>query len=109
MPYSTPLHHNFTLSYENQILQWKDNVKDQVWLDEGKTLVTSWIGINDIGDSARYKFPVYNASNFHDLYAEMIRAQFASIQDVYAAGYRHFLFLNLPPLDKTRKCCPYMF
>lgn len=36
----------------------------------------------------------------------MIRTQFASLETVYAAGYHNFLFMNLPPLDKTRKNHP---
>ncbi|KAH6988398.1 hypothetical protein EDB80DRAFT_755856 [Ilyonectria destructans] len=97
----TPLHHNFTVSYENQIQQWKDYAEDVLRVDTRKALVSSWIGINDISDSSRYKFPIYNASNFQELYTEMIHSQFAAIENVYAAGYKNFLFLNLPPLDKT--------
>ena len=87
-------------------MQWKDSAKGVLTVDPRRTLVTSWIGINDISDSARYRFPIHNATNFQELYTAMIKAQFASLETVYAAGYHNFLFMNLPPLDKTRKNHP---
>lgn len=55
-----------------------------------------WIGINDIGDSAKLNvdFPVY--------YNEIISTMFEqSVLPVYKAGYKKFLFINLPPLNRS--------
>jgi hypothetical protein len=98
---STPLHHNYTLSYENQVLQWYDYGRPVLRPFPDKSLVASWIGINDISDSSKYKFPIDNATNFASLYQEMITTQFDALEKVYDAGYRNFLFLNLPPLENT--------
>jgi phospholipase/lecithinase/hemolysin len=64
-------------------------------IDPSKTLVAFWIGINDINDSAQY--PV----DFPGFYDKLISSLFESVQSVYNAGYRNFLFMNLPPLDRT--------
>ena len=60
------------------------------------TLVAEWIGINDISDSVNYNV------SFPEFYEEIISAQFnESVIPLYHAGYRYFLFMNLPPLDRT--------
>lgn len=54
------------------------------------------IGINDISDTADedYDFPVF--------YEEILSAVFShSVADLHRAGYAQFLFVNLPPLDRT--------
>lgn len=54
------------------------------------------IGINDISDTAAkdYDFPVF--------YDEIISTIFSqSVTSLYNAGYHNFLFMNLPPLDRT--------
>jgi phospholipase/lecithinase/hemolysin len=65
------------------------------FIKPSKTLVTFWIGINDINDSAKY------AVDFPTFYDKLITTLFESVQSVYNAGYRNFLFMNLPPLDRT--------
>lgn len=55
-----------------------------------------WIGINDIGDSAELDvdFPTY--------YDGLITTMFErAVKPVYQAGYKKWLFMNLPPLDRT--------
>ena len=64
-------------------MQWKDSAKGVLTVNPRRTLVASWIGINDISDSARYRFPIHNATNFQELYTAMIKAQFASLETVY--------------------------
>lgn len=54
-----------------------------------------WIGINDINDSAKY------AVDFPAFYDKLIGTLFNSVQSIYNAGYRNFLFMNLPPLNRT--------
>jgi phospholipase/lecithinase/hemolysin len=65
------------------------------FINPSKTLVTFWIGINDINDSAKYSV------DFAIFYDKLITTLFESVQSVYNAGYRNFLFMNLPPLDRT--------
>ncbi|WQF77471.1 Putative GDSL lipase/esterase, SGNH hydrolase superfamily [Colletotrichum destructivum] len=96
-----PLHWNHTISYEKQIEQWDTWGKPVIDADAGKTLVASWIGINDINDMASFKLPFNGLSTWEELYTAVVAEQFAALETVYEAGYRHFLFLNLPPLDKN--------
>ncbi|TDZ41297.1 Acetylesterase [Colletotrichum trifolii] len=96
-----PLHHDYTISYENQVWQWDDYGKSVIDADPKQSLVASWIGINDINDMASFTFPYKNYENFEELYTAVVAEQFAALDTVYNAGYRNYLFLNLPPLDKT--------
>jgi len=58
------------------------------------TLFSVWIGINDIGNS------YYNGggSAFN---AKLIAAYFALVQKLYTSGARNFLFINVPPIDRS--------
>ncbi|KAK1585034.1 uncharacterized protein LY79DRAFT_581320 [Colletotrichum navitas] len=96
-----PLHWNHTISYENQIYQWDTYGKPVIGAETTRTLVASWIGINDINDMANFKFPYNGLSTWQELYTAVIAEQFSALEAVYNAGNRHFLFLNLPPLDKN--------
>ena len=93
----TPLHHNFTVSLVNQTKQFELYGQPVLseFVDPVKTLVGIWIGINDIGDSAEYDvdFPVF--------YNELMGTLFQSVRGIYDLGYRKFLMINLPPLDRT--------
>lgn len=92
-----PLHHNFTVSLVNQILQFQEYAQPvlQDIVDPSKTLVIIWIGINDIGDSAELDV------DFPSFYNELITTEFASAQMIHDLGYRDFLFMKLPPLNRT--------
>jgi phospholipase/lecithinase/hemolysin len=94
---STPLHHNFTVSLVNQITQFKEYGHSTLsqHLPEQDTLIAIWIGINDVGDSSKY------AVDFPTFYRNLITALFTSIDELYALGYRSYLLLDLPPLDRT--------
>jgi hypothetical protein len=70
-------------------------------MNPSKTLVAIWIGINDIGDTDQYTFPSHNSTNFPSLYTNIINTEFAAIETIYQAGFRNFLFMNLPPLQRT--------
>ncbi|KAK2023100.1 hypothetical protein LX32DRAFT_708877 [Colletotrichum zoysiae] len=96
-----PLHWNHTLSYENQIYQWEAYGKPVIGADSTKTLVASWIGINDINDMADFELPFNGLSTWQELYTAVVAEQLGALEAVYNAGHRHFLFLNLPPLDKN--------
>ncbi|RAH74351.1 SGNH/GDSL hydrolase family protein [Aspergillus aculeatinus CBS 121060] len=93
----TPLHHNYTVSLVNQVTQFTTYGQPVLsrHISAPQTLVAIWIGINDIGDSAKY------AVDFPAFYDTLITTLFASVQEIYAQGYRSYLFVNLPPLDRT--------
>lgn len=63
--------------------------------------MASWIGINDILDMANFQLPVQGLATFEEFFTAVIAEQFDALETVYDAGFRNFLFLNLPPLDKT--------
>ncbi|GKZ27329.1 hypothetical protein AbraIFM66951_010888 [Aspergillus brasiliensis] len=92
----TPLHHNFTVSLVNQVKQFNDYAQPVLkkTIDQSHALVAIWIGINDIGDSSKYDvdFPIF--------YNELMNTLFSSVQTIYSQGYRSYLFMNLPPLDR---------
>jgi lysophospholipase L1-like esterase len=100
-PDSTPLHHAYTVSFVNQITQWAAYAKPVIPVDVSRALVAIFIGINDISDSAKYTFPRNNVTNFPSFYAEIIGTELEAIETIYEAGYRNYLSLNLPPLERT--------
>ncbi|KAJ8127580.1 hypothetical protein O1611_g6054 [Lasiodiplodia mahajangana] len=94
-----PQHHEFTIPLVNQTQQylaWAEPVIGKT-MDKSKALVAFWIGINDINDSSKFSnvsFPAY--------YNQLVDAIFTqSVRPMYEIGYKNFLFLNLPPLDRT--------
>lgn len=93
---STPLHHNFTVSLVNQIKQYAEYGHSTLsrFLPASETLVTIWIGINDVGDSAKY------AVDFPTFYANLTATLFDSVETLYDLGYRSYLIMNLPPMDR---------
>ena len=95
----TPLHWNHTVSLEKQIVQF-ENYGDpalQKVLKRKEALVAFWIGINDINDLAKLRG---KNESFAPLYEQVIASQQALWGRVYALGYKNFLLLNLPPLDR---------
>ncbi|CAN8102663.1 unnamed protein product [Discula destructiva] len=93
-----PLHHNWSVQLVNQTQQFityaQPVLKDIVDADE--TLVAMWIGINDINDSDKLNV------DFPSFYEELITTMFAeAVEPVYKAGYKKWLFMKLPPLDRT--------
>lgn len=60
-----------------------------------QTLVSFWIGINDISDSKNY------AVNFPAFYDELMTTLFQAVESVYDLGYHNFLIMNLPPSDRN--------
>ncbi|KAI1827067.1 hypothetical protein F4861DRAFT_536544 [Xylaria intraflava] len=55
-----------------------------------------WIGINDIGNS------YYNGQNATDALNDQIFGVLSDLADqIYDAGGRNYVFINVPPLDRT--------
>lgn len=85
----------------NQIIQWATYAKPVLPVTLSKALVAVWIGINDISDSIKYTFPRDNATGFPSFYKEIIDTEFQALETVYEAGYKNYLVMNLPPLERT--------
>ncbi|KAJ2982019.1 hypothetical protein NUW58_g6538 [Xylaria curta] len=94
-----PHHHPFTVPLVNQTQQyltWAEPVIGKK-MDKSKALVAFWIGVNDINDSSKFT----NVS-FPAFYNDIINTIFTqSVRPMYEIGYKNFLFVNLPPLDRT--------
>ncbi|KAL0766879.1 hypothetical protein CaCOL14_010450 [Colletotrichum acutatum] len=65
---------------------------NQTW-DAESTLFGFFIGINDIGKS-------YTNGNSTDLHPMIFNKYEKLVEEVYEAGARNFLFLNVPPLER---------
>lgn len=93
----TPLHHNYTVSLVNQTIQFAKYANPVLskFIDKSKTMVDFWIGINDIGDSAKYDV------DFPTFYDQLVSTLFEEVDRIYRLGYRHYLLMKLPPLNRT--------
>ncbi|KAF5363206.1 hypothetical protein D9758_008373 [Tetrapyrgos nigripes] len=58
-------------------------------------LFSIWIGINDIGNSW------YQSGDRGAFSDTLLNAEFALVQKLYNAGARNFLFINVPPTDRS--------
>ena len=58
------------------------------------TLVGIWMGINDVGNS-------WYTSNYNTLVNQILTRYFDQVQILHNAGVRKFLFLSVPPIQKT--------
>ncbi|KZP07071.1 carbohydrate esterase family 16 protein [Athelia psychrophila] len=64
------------------------------WTSED-SLFSIWIGINDIGNS-------YGNSGSRSAFSDLLLNQeFALVEKLYAAGARNFLWVNVPPIDRS--------
>ncbi|KAL4797102.1 hypothetical protein BDV19DRAFT_387639 [Aspergillus venezuelensis] len=111
-----PLHHNYTVSFIRQIEQYiiyghpiltstpnitknlKGKERRKPILSPSKTLTALCIGINDINDSAGYNFTLPQFEEFYDALQSRV---FESLGYLAKLGYRDFIILNLPPLNRT--------
>lgn len=59
------------------------------------SLFSVWIGINDIGNT------YYQSGDRNAFNDQLISALFALIQKLYNVGARNFLFINVPPIDRS--------
>ncbi|KAK3935410.1 lysophospholipase A [Diplogelasinospora grovesii] len=101
----TPLHHNYTVPLVNQTQQFltyaQPVLKRKLRINPARTLVVVWIGINDISDTASYNSTVVPsfAAFYDSIISTVFRSSVAPL--VEQGGHRNFLFINLPPLDRT--------
>ncbi|KAI9738255.1 MAG: hypothetical protein M1834_008753 [Cirrosporium novae-zelandiae] len=93
---SLTLHHNYTVDLTSQIQQYLTYADPYLAFMRSQSVVAIWIGINDIGDSSKWT----NVS-FPAFYSSIISTVFDSVEALYDIGFRQFLFLNLPPLQRT--------
>lgn len=93
----TPLHHDYTISLVNQTTQFEDYAEPVLshFIDKERSLVSFWIGTNDINDSATYDV------DFPTFYDKLISTLFNRVERIYHLGYSNFLLMKLPPLDRT--------
>ncbi|KAI7650986.1 Homoserine [Hortaea werneckii] len=101
-----PLHHPYTTSFVNQTRQFAEygdpalSSSDLVPDKEG-ALVAVWMGINDINDSADGEL-IPAGMSYREFYQKLQESLFEALEsNVLAKGYRKFLFVTLPPLDRT--------
>ncbi|MCJ1311361.1 hypothetical protein MMC25_005032 [Agyrium rufum] len=92
-----PLHHNYSVDLDSQVREWAEFAAPYLPINKKETLVAVWIGINDVSDSAKNT----TIASFPAFYTTLIDTLFDSLQIVYNRGFRNFLFMNLPPLDRT--------
>lgn len=64
------------------------------------TFVATWIGINDIGNS------YYQPGDRAAFNGVLVEQYFAQMARVAAAGARNFVFLNVPPVDRSPLMLP---
>ncbi|KAK6088997.1 lysophospholipase a [Seiridium cupressi] len=99
-----PLHHNYTVPLVNQTQQYltyADSIltRAPIRLNKRKSLVAIWIGINDVNDSLASK---PNGTSYEDFWDAELSAVFTqSVTPLLNVGFKNFLFVNLPPLDRT--------
>ncbi|PMD24605.1 carbohydrate esterase family 16 protein [Hyaloscypha hepaticicola] len=63
-------------------------------LTSSNTLFAIWIGVNDVGNA-------WGSSNWSTLSKQIINQYIAQAQKLYNSGARNFLFLTVPPIQKT--------
>lgn len=100
-PSFTPAHWNYTVSFEQQIDQfvsYGNPALSSINLSKKDALIAIWIGINDINDLAKLRGK--NAS-FTPLYEKVEENVWANVGKIYNLGYRNYLIMNLPPLDRS--------
>ncbi|KAI8138706.1 hypothetical protein BJV82DRAFT_630234 [Fennellomyces sp. T-0311] len=89
-------HHDYTVTFVEQIEQWKTRVEHAIHWDPKKTLTGFWIGINDVSDTKAWTNISYPA-----FYNELVEVYFDSVSDLYTRGMRSFLFFNVPPRERS--------
>jgi phospholipase/lecithinase/hemolysin len=67
---------------------------DSPSLTSSNTLFAIWIGVNDVGNA-------WGSSNWSTLSKQIINQYIAQAQKLYNSGARNFLFLTVPPIQKT--------
>ncbi|KAK6983963.1 carbohydrate esterase family 16 protein [Favolaschia claudopus] len=78
----------------DELVAWDNGNTKRVWRSDD-ALFSIWIGINDIDLS--YASDV----NHTALTDKLITRYFEQVEDLYNLGARNFLFINVPPLNRT--------
>ncbi|KAF3206628.1 hypothetical protein TWF679_008672 [Orbilia oligospora] len=89
-------HHDYTVNLEDQVINYLNSADSVLELPRSSTLVAFWIGINDVNDSNKWK----NVT-FTDFYQADIDYLYASVEKMYSAGYKNFLFMNVPTRNEA--------
>ena len=89
------------MPFVDQISQFNQYARPALSPASTQDLAVVWIGINDIGDTAKFNFSGQTFSTFPALYRNIISIEFDAVETLYDAGYTNYLFLNLPPLERT--------
>ncbi|KAI0033938.1 hypothetical protein K488DRAFT_46657 [Vararia minispora EC-137] len=87
------------LSIVDQVAQFKQflaNKPEGAQWDSGNTLFSTWIGINDVGNS--YYWTNVSQHAFHET---LMARLFGQVEELYQAGGRSFLFLTVPPTNRA--------
>ncbi|GJJ15599.1 hypothetical protein Clacol_009877 [Clathrus columnatus] len=92
-----PLHHNFTVPLVDQVKQWTNYGADVIPHPEDESLVIWWIGINDTGDTVKNT----SITNFTAFWEQEVKVYFEAVDMVYSRGLRNFLFINVPPEERS--------
>ncbi|KAK6354642.1 hypothetical protein TWF696_003782 [Orbilia brochopaga] len=85
-------HHDYSVQLVDQVAHYLASADSVINLPRESTLVAIWIGINDVNDSYKWK----NITSFTDLYQADIDYLYGAVEQLYAAGYKNFLFMNTP-------------
>jgi phospholipase/lecithinase/hemolysin len=85
------------LSLVDQVSEFSNNLASKPsyapWTSEN-ALFATWIGVNDVGNK-------WSDSSWSTLSQKIIDRYFSQMQILYNAGARNFLFLTVPPIQKT--------
>jgi len=93
---------NLVTPFEPTVLSIKDQVeklflpnlaKETFW-SSSDSLFFIWDGVNDVGDT-------YSRGDRDTFYDTLMNAYFALVNELYEAGARNFLFMDVPPVDRT--------
>lgn len=87
------------LSMRNQVEEeflplYADGEQGTFEWQSDNTLFASFLGINDVGNA-------YQASNASDIFAADFATYASLVDTLYHSGARNFLFLNVPPVDRS--------
>jgi len=94
-----PPYESTVLSVVDQVSQFNDYLASKpagaTW-DSTNSLFAVWIGINDVGSSAGWT----NVTQF-EFYGVLMDRLFSQVEDLYQNGARNFVFLTVPPVDRS--------
>jgi phospholipase/lecithinase/hemolysin len=88
-----PAYESTVPSYDQQVSRFLTLTNKTEWQSDN-TLFTVWFGINDISRG-------YNASTWSEFSHNLVDRYFNISQTLYANGARNFLFMNVPPIQRT--------